>query len=202
MESAFSGCVPSDLGTAGTGTADQQQGGYRPAPRGTWERLRSPDPHPQHAPGITPELEWLGGEPGPAPLPGHRTNVLEPRQSPGWPTLCSGGQGRAASAQLLMGGPGNQAEPPLGKGGASFFPRPSASWLSAINMGKRSCQISLFLNFLGLSSNKPSQGLLPDRRNGHCPDTHCVLAPTRPFTKSSCFTSATAPSVDLHLVCP
>lgn len=198
MESAFSGCVPSDLGTAGTGTADQQQGGYRPAPRGTWERLRSPPSacfRNNSRAGVAGRRTWSSST-------SWSQNECSGAQSPGWPTLCSGGQGRAASAQLLMGGPGNQAEPPLGKGGASFFPRPSASWLSAINMGKRSCQISLFLNFLGLSSNKPSQGLLPDRRNGHCPDTHCVLAPTRPFTKSSCFTSATAPSVDLHLVCP
>lgn len=42
VESAFSGCVPSDLGTAGVGTADQQQGEHRLAPRGTWERLRPP----------------------------------------------------------------------------------------------------------------------------------------------------------------
>lgn len=199
MESAFSGCVPSDLGTAGTGTADQQQGGYRPAPRGTWERLRSPPSacfRNNSRAGVAGRRTWSSST-------SWSQNECSGAQTEPWlahPMLGGPGQGRLCPAP--HGGPGNQAEPPLGKGGASFFPRPSASWLSAINMGKRSCQISLFLNFLGLSSNKPSQGLLPDRRNGHCPDTHCVLAPTRPFTKLSCFTSATAPSVDLHLVCP
>lgn len=76
--------------------------------------------------------------------------------------------------------PSIQAEPLPGEGEIPFHSRPSPPWLSATNMSRRSSQIALFLNFLGLGSNQSSQELLPEKRNRHCLEIHCMSAATRP----------------------
>lgn len=99
---------------------------------------------------------WVGGGPGPALLPVGRQNVLELRTSLARPPHAQG-----ARAGLPLSGSSQASRNPgrvlLGEGGASSGSRPSPPWLWAISMGSRSPQISLFLNFLGLGSDRSSQ---------------------------------------------
>lgn len=109
-------------------------------------------------------------------------------------TECSGAQEEPWPAHPTLGVPGqvclcpaphrspqeSRQSPCWVRVGLPFHSRPSPLWLSASTTGCRSRQISLFLNFLGLGSNKSSQRLLPEKRNWHRLEIHCTAASTRP----------------------
>lgn len=125
LDAAFSVCFPKESGTARAGSepsAERTQAGSlgdlteaeipaSVATNGALAPLRN-----NYKAGV-----WVGEGPGPAPLPDYRQNVLELRKSPGRPTLLSGCQGRAASAQLLQGAPKHSGRAPAGGGWGFLF---------------------------------------------------------------------------------